>query len=237
MSSPYLPPNGTQLQRILETQFSTPAENFHTQLYPNGNAVIQLYDSNTGETELNRAFKITYNHDNNRLTLTDLREQDDIEQTNVTFPGQYLLNGLKQAVSAADIKDFRINQDRANLNLKDEEGNIRSIHMGKLKTLQQGQTWYNQHGFFGITHAADTSKNEEIRSHKLSKYIKKPLATDYQDEFGPLQDITVAQFGDLTREHLQKGRPISKDKLALLQEIINQKLPFQNAEGELKYFS
>ena len=232
-----LPSPIVQFQRVLENEFSTAPENIQTTTYDNGNAIISLHDTSSGIMEHNQAFKISYQPQNNRVTIHSLREKDDVEQTNVLYSGQELLDRLKRAASNSNIRDLRIGEDRANLNLKDEENNTQPIDMAKLKILQHGETWYNRNGFRGPNYEQDTADNNIIRNKPLSRYVKKDIQEDFEEQFGPLSDYTVASFGAYTQELLQKGKPISAIKLAIIREIVNQKLPFVTAQQELKYFT
>ena len=235
-----LPSKQTQLSRILENRFNLDPTHFEIHAGPE-RINFSVYDRNGGSTDKNNVFNLAYYPEAHRFHLSSIREKNGIDQTNVRHTGNEILSHLKGAAKDMGIQQFHIGQDRSNLNIPilDEDETVQ-INMGKLKTLQTGQSWYNKHRFFGEDYDAINERNAHIRSQLLTHYFK-PMQRKYDaaEEFEelfkiPLEGLTVADFGAFTQNLIKKGIPVSRDKIQLVKNIL-EKIPLRQEEGELTF--
>ena len=238
MMAAVLPSPTTAFQRILENKFNLPPDQFLTMEGETGN-VIKLFDPRSGMGERNQVFKVRHDPADSRLIIRSIREDGDEEQSNVGYTGNEILYNLKSAARDAGIKNIHIGQDRANLSVRDEDGREIIFNLAKLKTLQTGHSWYNNHGFYGEDHDEVMNHNAKIRDNLLTKYVKNKgrynAHADYFETFGhPIEGTTVAEFGELTKELLQKNKAISADRLGMIRQILD-KINFKTEDRELTY--
>lgn len=238
MMAAVLPSPVNTFHRILESKFNLPPDQFQTLSNETSNT-IKLFDPRMHESEKNQVFKIRHDPVDSRLIIRSIREDGNEEQVNVGYTGNEILHALKSAARDAGIKHIHVGQDRANLTLQDEEGRNIVFNLAKLKTLQTGHSWYNNHGFFGEDHDEVMAHNAKIRANPLTKYVKNGKKynahADYFETFGrPIEGTTVAEFGDMTKELLQKNKSISGDRLGMIRQILDN-LNFKTEDRELTY--
>jgi hypothetical protein len=150
-------------------------------------------------------------------------------QAGCTLSGPEILNRLKRVVSEIqNPPKFTIGTDDSFLRMQLSDGSVMDMNLAKYTIFKRGESFYNQHGFYGDYYSNERDHNDRLRRQPIVNFYGRDNTEILLDAFGinaDLNTVTIKQIAEAAADTLKKSKYYTPEQAFAISELIND-VPF-----------